>query len=200
MLTRRNGFSLVEVVVAVVLVATLAAVTVPALRGRMRDGYADALTAEVNSVVSALQAYRRDVGHYPPSLVYLNILPTSGLLSPPTDNCSPPHNLTTLQMARYQGPYISRTITGSKYVINRSDTVATSLTIQLRNLGGSNSVNTIAFTITGVDYDLAQDVDKRLDGNVTATPETTGQWQWVTNANTNLVNATFYMPIKTGDC
>ena len=89
MLTSRRGFTLAEVLVAFTLIAVLAAVVMPTIRGRLQDGYEDALVGELSSLASAINAYRQDVGHYPPQLDYLTLLPPS-----PDDFCG--HDLSAV--------------------------------------------------------------------------------------------------------
>ena len=79
----RRGFTLAEIMVAMALIAVLAAVLIPTVRGRLQDSYEDALVEEYANLASAIQAYRQDVGKYPPRLDYLSALPAS-----PVDRCN----------------------------------------------------------------------------------------------------------------
>src|SRR4029077_6340677 len=78
----KRGFTLAEVMVAIALIAILAAVMIPTIRGRMQDAYEDAIVEAFTNLTAAVQAYRQDVGKYPPALDYLSALRVS-----PVDRC-----------------------------------------------------------------------------------------------------------------
>ena len=61
----RNGFSLVEVMIVVVILAILATLLVPHVMGRTEDAKRAAAKAQIQSFESALQLYRLDNGLYP---------------------------------------------------------------------------------------------------------------------------------------
>ena len=71
MLRPRRAFTLAEVLVSVAIVAILAAVLVPTMRGKMQDSYENAIISEFNNIESAVAAYRQDVGKYPADIDYL---------------------------------------------------------------------------------------------------------------------------------
>lgn len=148
MLTRRSGFTLPEVLTSIALVAVLASVVAPTVRGRMEDGYQNAVIQEFQSLSSAITAYRQDVGHYPPSLDYLSALPAS-----PRDFCG--HALGPDDIARWNGPYTSRTITGT-YVIGGRDAVQGALQ--------RPTAAAIGVQIVGADTATARGVDFKVDG------------------------------------
>lgn len=183
----RRAFTLAEVLVAFALVAVLAAVLVPTIRGRMQDSYEDALIAEFDNIASAVTAYRQDVGHYPPDIDYLFQLRAS-----PTDRCGVP--LSATAKSNWRGPYITRDVTSSAlaYVFAQKDTVWDSLYV-------SGSPTGIYIKVNGPDTLTAHNVDVKVDGVANATA---GGLQWSTNTagvNTDAI-ITYIIPTKSGGC
>jgi len=175
----RSGFTLPEVLTSMALIAVLASVVVPTVRGRMDDGYEDAVIQEFQSLSSAITAYRQDVGHYPPSLDYLSALPAS-----PRDFCG--HALATTDVAKWNGPYTSRTITAT-YTVGQRDAVQ----VQLQR-----SVTTaIGVQISGADTSTARSVDFKIDGINAAAAGTLRYTS--TNGATVM---TYLIPTRAGSC
>jgi prepilin-type N-terminal cleavage/methylation domain-containing protein len=185
---KRHGFTLAEVLVAFALVAILAAVLVPTVRGRMQDSYENALIAEFDNIASAVTAYRQDVGHYPPDIDYLFQMRTSS----PTDRCGVA--LSANAKANWRGPYITRAVlsTALAYVFAQKDTVWDSLFVAGSPVG-------IYIKVNGPDTVTAHNVDVKIDGVANAT---TGALQWSTNtagANTDAI-IQYIIPTRSGTC
>lgn len=176
---RRAGFTLPEVLTSMALIAVLASVVVPTVRGRMEDGYQDAVIQEFQSLSSALTAYRQDVGHYPPSLTYLSALPAS-----PRDFCG--HVLSANDIANWNGPYTSRTISAT-YVIGQRDAV--NVTLQRPLATG------IGVQISGADTSTARDVDYKIDGVDGASAGTLRY-----TASNGITVMTYVIPTRAGAC
>jgi prepilin-type N-terminal cleavage/methylation domain-containing protein len=183
MLKRRRGFTLAEVLVAFTLIAVLAAVVMPTVRGRLQEGYEDALVSEFTSLASAINAYRQDVGHYPPQLDYLTLIPSS-----PDDFCG--HNLSASDSAKWRGPYVSRTITtAASYTVFQKDSVQD----LLARPGGNPNI--IQIVINGADTSTARNVDLKIDGVVN---KTSGTLLWSVNGNATIMN--YSIPTRNGAC
>lgn len=78
---RKAGFSLVEVMIVVVILAILATLLGPRLMGRTEDAKRAAAKAQIKNIESALQLYKLDNGVYPSTDQGLKALvekPTSG--------------------------------------------------------------------------------------------------------------------------
>lgn len=89
---RRRGFTLLELIVVIAIIATLASVVAPAMLGNVGDARQAAARAQLDIFTLALDAYRLDVGEYPSTEEGLAMLRT-----PPSD---------TWRAARWRGPYL----------------------------------------------------------------------------------------------
>ena len=85
MTQRRNGFTLIEVLVVVMILGILAAIVVPQVMDRPDQTRRVAAKADVNAIVQALKLYRLDNGTYPSTDQGLQALvqrPTSNPVAP----------------------------------------------------------------------------------------------------------------------
>jgi len=64
-MTRRAGFTLIEVLVVVAILGILAAIVVPRIMDRPDEAKRVAAKADVGAIVQALKLYRLDNGFYP---------------------------------------------------------------------------------------------------------------------------------------
>ena len=179
----RRGFTLAEVLVAFALIAILAAVMLPTVRGRLQDGYENALVQEMTSLATAITAYRQDVGKYPRQLDYLTALPTGA-----TDFCG--RALTPADSVKWRGPYVSRIITNAAvYVVAQKDSVQDLLARPV----GNNAI--IQIVISGADTATAHDVDLKIDGTVS---KTAGSLLWVVNGAATTMS--YAIPTRPNAC
>jgi general secretion pathway protein G len=65
---RRQGFTLIEILVVVVIIAVLAAVVVPNVLSRIGDAKQSAAISDIITFNGALDNYKLDCGEYPQSL------------------------------------------------------------------------------------------------------------------------------------
>ncbi|MFN2397819.1 MAG: type II secretion system major pseudopilin GspG [Gemmatimonadaceae bacterium] len=92
----RTGFTLIEMLVVIAIIAVLAAVVAPAVFRNVGDAKANAARSQIEIFALALDAYRLDNDHYPSSeqgLVALRTLPVAG---------AAPRN--------WRGPYLRRVV------------------------------------------------------------------------------------------
>lgn len=66
-IARRAGFTLVEMLVVIGIIAVLAALLLPAVMRAMNSARNTAIALEVNQLASAIEAYKQDKGDYPPN-------------------------------------------------------------------------------------------------------------------------------------
>ena len=82
-LTNRGGFTLIEIMVVIVILAMLAALVGPKLMGRTDDAKVKTTSIQLKGMESALKLYKLDNGSYPSTEQGLNALvtkPTVGVI------------------------------------------------------------------------------------------------------------------------
>jgi general secretion pathway protein G len=92
----RTGFTLIEILVVIAVIATLAAVVGPAVFRNVGDAKVGAAKSQIEIFALALESYRLDNDHYPTTeqgLGALRVLPASGDV---------PRN--------WRGPYLRKTV------------------------------------------------------------------------------------------
>jgi general secretion pathway protein G len=93
---RRRGFTLIELIVVIAIIATLAGVVAPALFGNVTEARRTAARSQLEIFSLALDAYRLDVGYYPSTDEGL-----AALRQRPTDPD---------RAARWRGPYLRQDV------------------------------------------------------------------------------------------
>lgn len=82
-LTNRRGFTLIEIMVVIVILALLAALVGPKLMGRTDDAKIETTRTQIKQMETALKLYKLDTGVYPSTDQGLNALiskPTVGTM------------------------------------------------------------------------------------------------------------------------
>lgn len=91
--SRKRGFTLIELMVVILIIAILAAMVVPKVVGRTGDAKISKAKADISSLSSSINAFRLDTGRYPSSEEGLQVLRV-----PPSD------------VSNWKGPYINKDI------------------------------------------------------------------------------------------
>src|ERR1043165_6410472 len=82
---RARGITLIELIVAITIVAVMGAVVVPAVMNHVSDARRTAARSDVNTLMQALKLYKMDNGRYPSGEQGLSALvakPTNGPAAP----------------------------------------------------------------------------------------------------------------------
>ena len=166
---RIAGFSLAEILVALLIVALLAAVVVPTIFGRLAAARSDAIVGELQSLQNGIMLFYRDVGRYPRRLDFLNVLPTPATNA--IDACGT--QLTSQAQANFRGPYINRVITMinpaggiTKYLLATGDSVESLLTRTTITTPTGGTQQVLQILVYGPDQSTAEAIDKSVDGNI----------------------------------
>lgn len=175
----RRGFTLPEVLVTIAIVATLAAVLLPALNNQLSKGDAGRLTSDIVAVQTAVGAFTSDVRRYPADLTDLKTRPGSGEL----DILGSSYGATLI--AKWRGPYLSKDLS--------SNDLPTGFGASIKGNFTTASYNGISYlTITVSPLTLAEfnNIDQIIDESANST---TGQLRY----NSVSSSADFYaVPIQ----
>lgn len=74
----RRGFTLIELVVVILILAILAALIVPRVVGRTDDAKRAKAASDISTLRGQVQMYKTDVGDFPESLMDLRTQPSEG--------------------------------------------------------------------------------------------------------------------------
>lgn len=100
----RRGFTLIEVLVVIGILAILAVIVIAPLTRRQRDAEASALAKTLDGIAEAVLEYRTDVRRYPTGLTLLTTAPTVS----DVDLCG--RSIPASFRANWRGPYLERDV------------------------------------------------------------------------------------------
>ena len=178
---RRRGFTLIEMLVVLVVVLTLAAVVIPQVAGRAREATPTAVISSISSLAEAIGQFKTDVRRYPQRLEWL-----AGTAGSPTDLCGAaiPAGL----LDGWSGPYVQRQIgsggvpAGDATIVNRLE----------RADAAATEVSSLILKAAEVTRDAAESIDREIDGTVDLSAGAV-RWTDVAGAADTLY---YYYPIR----
>ncbi|MBA3578882.1 MAG: prepilin-type N-terminal cleavage/methylation domain-containing protein [Gemmatimonadaceae bacterium] len=177
----RSGFTLPEVLVTIAIVATLAAVLLPALNSQLTKGEASRASNDLLAVQTAINTFVSDVRRYPRSLNQL----TTGITTPGALDIKGLVYPAPL-VARWKGPYLAKELTASSTLITGFGAEVQSAFAQA-SYNGINYVQVIALPIPIEDF---TSLDQIIDDVANSS---SGQLRYVSASS----SATFYaVPIQ----
>lgn len=97
----KRGFTLVELLIVIIIIAVLAAVAIPKFANSSQKSKESALRAELKLMRSGIEMFKNDTGYYPETLEDMAKEFTDG----PKKNVA--GTATPCTAAEYKGPYIS---------------------------------------------------------------------------------------------
>lgn len=180
----RRGFTLIEVVLALMILGLLAGVLVPQLISRLRDGEITSLAGNLSAIANAAAAYRADLGRYPRFI---------SMLTSPTGTHQDICNLSIPSVTElWRGPYLSREVTTAGISIG-SSVISNTLTRD-----PPSSVMIIAFaslviSVSDVEVAVATAINRDFDGDGSLTA---GSVRWSAGSVPNRGTLTYRIPIR----
>ena len=94
---KHKGFTLIEMLIVIVVIAILALIVIPRLLGAGRKAKEATLRGDLHQIRNAVQQFEADCGDYPLLLDGLQNVPAAGSLG---------GNNIALDVAAWQGPYL----------------------------------------------------------------------------------------------
>ena len=173
------GFTMMEILVALAIVAVLTAVLLPVLGSKMRDARTAAIAGTLQGLSQGIAEYKKAVTRYPRSLSLLTTPPTAASL----DACG--NSSTPFQL--WRGPYVSREMLATGTQMGDG-----AIQDQLRRVTAGSSTY-LMIDVTGVETKSANDLETMFDGT-TALPSTTGTIRTVVSGTTT--DVTYSIPIN----
>jgi prepilin-type N-terminal cleavage/methylation domain-containing protein len=178
----RGGFTLPEVLVTIAIVATLAAVLLPALNNQLSKGDAGRLTSDLVAVQTAVGAFTSDVRRYPKLLVDLKTEPSA------TADDILNNDYTAQLVNKWRGPYLSKDLTAN-------DSLATGYGAHIKGTFTSESYNGIQYltiSVSSLTEAEFNNIDQIIDETANSS---TGQLRFSVSGTVGTV--TFYaVPIQ----
>lgn len=179
----RLAFTLVEILIALVIIAALAAVLYPTAAAQLRSGQTAALANQLDNLRQAIANYRQNVQRFPNLLTQLTTQPVAGAL----DACGTA--LPAANMLLWRGPYITQDILAGGMPVG--DATVQNLLDRIPN-GGVGQPATLGITAVNVDQKIATDLEAQFDGNNNFG---TGTIMWTATTGT-LGDLVFQIPIR----
>ncbi len=154
---RASGFTLIEVLVTLAIIAAMVAVMLPSLSSRIRTGGSANLTQNLKTINDAMQKYRENVGYYPLQLVNLTTRPNTAN----TDACG--STLSSTDVALWQGPYLALSVTSNG--LQSGDAVIRNTLTRTPTTTSSSTVmdGTLSVFADSVTQAIATDIETTLD-------------------------------------
>lgn len=155
MLTRR-GFTLLEIVAALIILGILGAVLYPTIGAQLRGSRSAALARQLEALREAIANYQDNVGQFPASLQQLVVSPTFGAL----DLCG--NTLSGAERNRWRGPYLQRDVSGDLPV---ADYLVDDVLVRVPPTTAGGQTGTLQIRVTEVDSAAAADLEMQFDSS-----------------------------------
>ena len=180
----RAAFTMVEILVALAIIAILAAILVPTVGSQLRQGKSTAVANQLSNLRSSIDAYRQNVVRFPLVLTVLTTLPGATAV----DACGTV--VPAANRALWRGPYLNDNILGD-FPVGDATILNQLVRIPAAGAGAPGILEILAIN---VDSTVAADLEAQFDGTpIVAASYTTGTIQWTA---AGLDTLKFLIPIR----
>ncbi|HKJ91542.1 MAG TPA: prepilin-type N-terminal cleavage/methylation domain-containing protein [Longimicrobiales bacterium] len=175
---RRRGFTLIEVIVALAIMITLAAVVVPSVVSSLDRARVDRAQESLQGIADAITAFQGDVNTYPASLTQLIV----AVQNQDPDICG--NGIQNKDARNWTGPYLHRVLASGGLPVG----IGTA-----NNAFSVVAATNMAISVTGVELADAEALDDRVDGDGT---QSSGTVQWSAPDADNFVTLYWVVPFS----
>jgi type II secretion system protein G len=178
---RQRGFTLIEVIVALAIMITLAAVVIPTVVGSLDRARIDRAQDSLQAIADAISSFQNDVNVYPASLTQLIVALQNGS----RDVCN--NNMSWRDRRNWNGPYVQRMLTSSGLPVG----IGTANDAFNEVNGFFGNPGEIQIVVSNVELADAYAMDTRMDDG---DGQTSGTIQWTNPDADNFVTLYWVMP------
>lgn len=158
-----RGFSVVELIVALAVVAALAAMVIPFYQAYSERALAGQIATNLRVVANGIKEFRNSVGVLPLNVNQLIVKPATT----ESDLCGVSLS-STQKLAFWNGPYVSRDLIASQLVME-TDTLGATFTRSSTSPATRSTEGSVLIRVFNTSSDRALKVDAILDGDLTLT-------------------------------
>lgn len=157
-----DGFSLLEILVALVLIGLLVGTLLPSVLGQMGRGEANRIVEDLRAIENAAKTFRVDVNRWPGDLEDLatQISPTSA--TPPDTVFNSTTGYPAALVSRWEGPYLEGIVIANGGTLT---TAAGGSITENFAVGTLNGATYLTVEVTGLETDAMEEVSEVIDGD-----------------------------------
>lgn len=199
----RGGFSVLEVMVSVAIIVTLAVVIVPSVDLLIEKARMDLIEDTLRKLEDGITAFRTKVTTNPGRLSHLSTPITTADASP----CAAYNNQEVAAWAGTPpsgGPYVNELFPNGPFKIGTFGMAQNILVRNPTTQGGLQRFHFLSYEITGVTKSDAVEINERIDGSAdldsTEPNNLTGTIQWNNPDSQGFVTVTYRMIIPKNTC
>jgi prepilin-type N-terminal cleavage/methylation domain-containing protein len=163
---RQGGFTLIEILVALILIALLLGAVVPAVLNQVNKGDTNRILEDLDAVTAGIQTFRMDVKRWPGDLEDLIFQPTAASSTADADIDGTAYSAG--MVAKWDGAYLDGVS------LDENDALVTGGEGMIQNdfdVGGAFALNGedyITITVNGLALSQVEAVDVAMDGSATS--------------------------------
>lgn len=203
MAVRRRGFSVLEVMVSIAIIVTLAVVIVPSVDLLIEKARMDLIEDQLRKIEDGITNFRNKITTNPGRLYHLSRQITTADSSP----CGAYTNQEVNAWAGTPptgGPYVNEAFPDGPIKIATFGTANPVLVRDPPTKGGTQAYAFLSYTISGVTRTDAVEINERIDGSADLDPAAsdnlTGTIQWNAPDSAGFVTVTYRMLVPKNMC